>query len=353
LIIALAGLVGFSLGAGAAFFLEYLDRTVKTTSDVERIFNLPVIGYISEIEDDEVNATYVERNPDSILAENFRLLRSNIEFFQISNPIKTLLITSPNQGNGKTTIASNLALSISQGEQEIVLVDADLRRPAIHHALGMSKEPGLAVVIKNKAEIQGVIRHPKDHTINVITSGTVPPNITEVVGSKRISSILSRLKDSFELVIVDAPPLIISDAFNLAAKVDAVILVMVPGETTTDQAKIIKEQLDRAEARVLGIVFNKLSGQTMHSYGDYQYQALYSPKYYGDYISGKTVQESQPATRSQRLMAFFEHGEVPPAVALEVENAITAIKTQPRNLVNKIRKPKSRKKQDNGKNGTG
>ena len=81
LIIALAGLVGFSLGAGAAFLLEYLDRTVKTTSDVERIFNLPVIGYISQIEDDEVNATYVERNPDSILAENFRLLRSNIEFF--------------------------------------------------------------------------------------------------------------------------------------------------------------------------------------------------------------------------------------------------------------------------------
>jgi hypothetical protein len=111
--------------------------------------------------------------------------------------------------------------------------------------------------------------------------------------------------------------------------------------------------LDRAEARVLGIVFNKLSGQTMHSYGDYQYQALYSPKYYGDYISGKTVQESQPATRSQRLMAFFEHGEVPPDVALEVENAITAIKTQPRNLVNRIRKPKSRKKQDNGKNGAG
>jgi len=353
LIIALAGLVGFSLGAGAAFLLEYLDRTVKTTSDVERIFNLPVIGYISQIEDDEVNATYVERNPDSILAENFRLLRSNIEFFQISNPIKTILITSPNQGNGKTTIASNLALSISQGEQEIVLVDADLRRPAIHQALKMSKEPGLADVIKNKAEIQGVIRHPKDHTINVITSGTVPPNITEVVGSKRISSILSRLKDSFELVIVDAPPLIISDAFNLAAKVDAVILVMVPGETTTDQAKIIKEQLDRAEARVLGIVFNKLSGQTMHSYGDYQYQALYSPKYYGDYISGRTVQESQPATRSQRLMAFFEHGEVPPDVALEVENAITAIKTQPRNLVNRIRKPKSRKKQDNGKNGAG
>jgi capsular exopolysaccharide synthesis family protein len=348
-LIFLAGFVGFTLGCGAAYVLEFLDRTIKTTADVERVFNLPVIGYISEIGDEAGSATYVSRKPDSMLAENFRLLRSNIEFFQISNPIKTILITSPSQGNGKTTIASNLALSIAQGEQEVVLVDADLRRPAVHHAMKMTKEPGLTDVIKNKAEIQSVIRQPKNHNINVITSGAVPPNVTEVLGSKRISSILSRLKDSFELVIVDAPPLIISDAFNLAAKVDAVILVMIPGETTIDQAKAIKEQLDRAEARVLGIVFNKLSGQTAHSYGDYQ--ALSSPKYYGDYISGASGKESQPAAaRSKKLMAFFEHGEVPKDVALEVENAITAIKTQPRNLVNRIRKPKSRKSENSQKN---
>jgi len=341
LIIILAGLVGFTLGSGAAYLLEYLDRTIKTTSDVERIFNLPVIGYISEIEEEGNNAAYVAKKPDSIIAESFRLLRSNIEFFQISNPIKTILITSPNQGNGKTTIASNLAISISQGEQEVVLVDADLRRPAVHTALKMTKEPGLADVIRNKAEIQSVVRQPKNQAIHVITAGNVPPNVTEVIGSKRIASILSRLKDSFELVVVDAPPLIISDSYNLASKVDGVILVIVPGETTIDQAKAIKEQLDRTEAKMLGIVFNKLSAQTVHSYGDYQYQALYSPKYYGDYISGSAPkEEKQPDSRSKKIMAFFEHGEVPDDVALEVEHAITAIKTQPRNLVNKMRKSK-------------
>jgi capsular exopolysaccharide synthesis family protein len=341
LIIILAGFVGFTLGTGAAYILEYLDRTIKTTSDVERVFNLPVIGYVSEISNEDNNATVVAQNPNSVLAENFRLLRSNIEFFQISNPIKTILITSPNQGNGKTTIATNLALSIAQGEQEVVLVDADLRRPAVHTALKMSKEPGLSDVIKNKAEIQSVVRQPKNQNINVITAGNIPPNITEVVGSKRISSILSRLKDSFELVIVDAPPLIISDSFNLASKVDGVILVMVPGETTIDQARAIKEQLDRSEARMLGIVFNKISTQTAQSYGDYQYQSLYSPKYYGDYISGTAVRaEKEPDSRSKKIMAFFEHGEVPDDVAMEVEHAITAIKTQPRNLVNKIRKSK-------------
>jgi capsular exopolysaccharide synthesis family protein len=345
LIIALAGFVGFVLGSGAAYVLEFLDRTVKTTADVEKIFNLPVIGYVTDITDDNNLATHVGRNPNSVIAENFRLLRSNIEFFQISNPIKTLLITSPSQGNGKTTIATNLALSISQGEQDIVLVDADLRRPNVHTGLKMAKEPGLSDVIRNKAEIQGVVRQPKSHNINVITAGTIPPNVTEVVGSKRISSILARLKDSFELVIVDAPPLIISDSFNLASKVDAMILVMVPGETTIDQAKAIKEQLDRAEARVLGVVFNKLSEQMAHGYGDYQYKALYSPRYYGDYIAAgaRTSTVAKPESRSKKIMAFFEHGDMPADVAAGVESAITAIKTQPRNLVNKIRKTRSKK----------
>jgi len=220
-------------------------------------------------------------------------------------------------------------------------------KSAIHAALKMSKEPGLSDVIRNKAEIQSVVRQPKNLNVNVITAGNIPPNITEVVGSKRISSILSRLKDNYELVIVDAPPLIISDAFNLASKVDGVILVMVPGETTIDQAKAIKEQLDRSEARMLGIVFNKITAQTASSYGDYQYQSLYSPKYYGDYISGSVrKEEKRPDSRSKKIMAFFEHGEVPDDVAMEVEHAITAIKTQPRNLMNKMRKSKK-----NGKSG--
>jgi len=336
-IIGLAALVGFSLGAGAAYLLEFLDRTIKTTTDVERVFNLPVIGYISEISENGNNATYVAKNPNSVLAENFRLLRSNIDFFRISNPLKTILITSPSQGNGKTTIAANLALSVAQGDEQVVLVDADLRRPAVHAALKMSKNPGLSDVIINKSDIQGVVRHLDDENLNVITAGEVPQNITEVVGSKRISSILSGLKESYEMVIVDAPPLIISDSYNLASKVDGVILIMEPGVTSEEQARTIKEQLDRSEAKVLGIVFNKISSESAHSYSDYRYQSLYAPKYYGDYTSQQPV--ATPAeSRSKKLMAFFEHGQLPPEVATEVENAIAAIKTQPRNLLQRVRK---------------
>jgi Mrp family chromosome partitioning ATPase len=171
-----------------------------------------------------------------------------------------------------------------------------------------------------------------------VTSGTVPPNITEVVGSKRIASILNDIKERHELVIIDAPPLIIADSYNLASKVDGVILIMVPGETSEEQAKTIKEQLDRSGARLLGIVFNKISEQSAHSYYDYQYRSLYAPKYYGDYISSS--KEPTTGSPSRKLMDFFEHGDVPPEVADGVESAISAIKTQPRNIMERIKKSK-------------
>lgn len=340
IILILAGLFGFSLGTGSAYLLEYLDRTIKTASDVERVFNQHVIGYISEIPGTDNKATFVTKYPDSALAENFHLLRSNIEFFRSSNPIKTILITSPSQGNGKTTVASNLALAISQAEEDVILVDADLRRSAVHSSLKMSKSPGLSEVINNKADIQSVIRQWKrNKNLKVITAGSRPPNVTEVVGSKRIAAILSKLKENHELIIIDAPPLIIADSYNLASGADAVIIVMEPGQTSDEQARSIKEQLDRANAKILGFVFNKMSEENAHSYGDYQYRSLYSSKYYGNYTS-KAMKGPVTVTRSKKFMDFFEHGKVPPEVATNVENAIIAIKTQPRDVLSRIRKSK-------------
>jgi capsular exopolysaccharide synthesis family protein len=339
-IIFLAGLVGLSLGAGAAYLLEFLDKTIKTSSDVERIFNQPVIGYISEIPENGNRATYVATEPDSLLGENFRLLRSNIEFFRASNPIKTILITSPTPGNGKSTVASNLALSISQLKQDVVLVDADLRRPAVNSSFRMSKSPGLSDVINNKADVKSVVRQWKrNKNLKVITAGNKPGNVTEVVGSKRIAAILSTLKEDHELILIDAPPLIIADAYNLASGADGIIIVMEPGQTSDEQAKSIKEQLDRANANILGIVFNKMSEEIMRSYGDYQYRSLYSSEYYGSY-SSKATKEPVTASRSKKIMDFFEHGKVPTEVESNLENAISSIKIQPRDLLSRFGKSK-------------
>jgi len=343
-IIALAGLVGFILGTGAAYLLEFLDKTVKTATDIDRIFGLPVIGYISEISENENRATYVSEYPNSVLAENFHLLWSNIEFFKINNPLKTILITSPSPGNGKTTVSANLALSISQEGQDVLLVDADLRRSTVHSALKMTRGPGLSDLIRKKTDVQGVVRQWKsDRNLKVITAGVVPPNITEVVGSNRVAAILSELKEYHGMVIVDAPPLIISDSYNLASKADGVIIVMEPGKTPEEQARAIKEQLDRANANIIGFVFNKLSEESMYSYGDYQYRSLYSSKHYGAYNSKATI-EPVATSRSKKVIDFFEHGKIPPDVATGVENAITAIKTQPRDMLSRIKKTKKNEK---------
>jgi non-specific protein-tyrosine kinase len=340
LIIGLAALVGFSLAAGAAYLIEYIDRTIKTTTDVERVLNYPVIGYLSEFtEKDDVSnhATYVIDNPDTSLAESFRLLKSNLEFFGVDSQSKTILITSPSQGNGKTTIAVNLALAMSQADQKVVLVDADLRRPAVHSALDMSVKQGLSDLIRGDKTSEAVVK-TWNETLDVITAGTRLQNVTEIVGSKRIGAILNHLSEIYEVAVVDAPPLVISDAYNLASKVDGVILVLVPGQTREEQAKVMKEQLDRAGAKVIGVVFNKVSLKTASSTGDYQYLSLYSPKYYSDYVSNKSETVPSDDGRSRGLLDFFEYGEVPPEVATTVEKAVTAIKTQPRNLVGKLKK---------------
>jgi capsular exopolysaccharide synthesis family protein len=371
LIIMLAAMVGFSLAAGGAYLIEYIDRTIKTTNDVERVLNYPVIGYLSEIVDDEEedkedkeegedgeeklgakeaktnsNATYVLENPNTSLAESFRLLKSNLDFFGIDGSSKTILITSPSQGNGKTTIAVNLALSMSMmGDQRVVLVDADLRRPAVHSALDLSSKPGLSDMIRGEKNSKSVIKCWGSDKLDVITAGTRLANVTEVVSTRRIGSILDDLKESYDIVIVDAPPLVISDAYNLASKVDGVIVVLVPGQTREEQAKVMKEQLDRAGATVIGVVFNKISMQIATTQGDYQYLSLYSPKYYSDYIADPS--EAKPSEngngRSKKLLDFFEHGEVPTEVSNTVERAVTAIKTQPRNLVDKLKKPSKEK----------
>ena len=341
LIIGLAAMVGFSLAAAAAYLIEYIDRTIKSTADVERILNYPVIGYLSEIPetDQPVNkATLVFHSPETSLAESFRLLKSNIEFFGVDSPSKTILITSPSQGNGKTTVAVNLALSMSQNDQNVVLVDADLRRPAVHSGLDISVKVGLSDVIRGEKNLQTVIKNWGDDTLKVITAGTHLPNVTEIIGSKRIGAILNELKGNFEVVLVDAPPLVISDAYQLASKVDGVVLVMVPGQTREEQARAMKEQLDRAGAKVIGVVFNKMSLRNASSAGDYQYLSLYSPKYYSDYVSNSSEEVAAEDGGARRLIDFFEHGDVPSEVMTTVEKAVTAIKTQPRNLVGRLKK---------------
>lgn len=337
-VVGLAGAVGLVLAIVTAYVLEYLDRSIKTTDDVERVLSYPVIGYLTQMSENGNSATYVASHPNSLVAESFRLLQSNLEFFQAYNAAKLILVTSPTQGNGKTTIAVNLALSLALSGQKTILVDSDLRRPAIHTSLKISKAPGLADVIRNEKDLQSARRHLKSRNIDVLAAGNIPQNITEVIGSKRIAAVLADLREGFDVVIVDAPPLVISDAYNLAAKVDGVILVLEPGQTQEEQAKVIREQLNRAGARVVGVVFNKVSTENARSYGDYQYLSMYAPQHYNDYVAKAPTQPEKSDSGKKKLRAFFERGDVPPDVKESLEGAFDKFDEQRKSLLDRFKK---------------
>jgi capsular exopolysaccharide synthesis family protein len=274
-IILLVSAIGFVMASGAAHLLEGIDKTLKTPEDVQRVLNLPVLGYIGEMERGQEATTYVAERPRTPIAEAFRALRTNIEFAAVDRPIRTILVTSGDTAEGKTTIAANLALIIAQADKRVALVDTDLRRPSVHRVLNVSVHPGLSEAFRG-LNILDTIRTWKDRRVSVITAGRMPPNPAELLGSRKMDGLLANLKEVAEIVIIDGPPMVVTDATVLASKVDAVLLVVRPGQTREDLARAFLEQMGRAGARVIGVALNRLPRRAAGLYGGYAY---YSPYY--------------------------------------------------------------------------
>ena len=181
---------------------------------------------------------------------------------------------------GKTTIATNLAGIFAQSGKLSLLLDADMRRPRVHKVLGISNRVGLSDLFRERLGSEIVCRPwngQKD--IKVITSGSLPPNPNELLGSERMELILEELKAMADVVIIDSPPTVVTDAQVLAAKVDGILMVIQPGQTHADAALAMREQFDRAGGRMLGVVFNRIPRNRSHYYGGYRY---YSPYYYSN-----------------------------------------------------------------------
>ena len=275
----LATVVGLMLAAGIVFLIEYLDDTLKTPEDVERELGVPVLGFVAEMKyknksDEEV---YVMRQPRSPVSEAFRTLRTNLEFAAVQQPIRSLLVTSAGTAEGKTTVSTNLAAIISKANKRVALVDADMRRPHIHSMFGMSNRDGLSDLFRYQTRPFGVSRGKVDlPNLMIITSGTLPPNPTELLGSKRMDQILDDLHTLVDFVVIDTPPAIVADAQALAAKVDAVIIVIQPGVTQKEAARAMMETYKRAGVRVVGVVLNRIPRNRNYYYGSYKYYSPYS-----------------------------------------------------------------------------
>jgi capsular exopolysaccharide synthesis family protein len=278
----LAGAVGLMLAAGTIFLVEYLDDTIKTMDDVERILQVPVIGYIAQIRHrvKSEEGLYVMRQPRSPVSEAFRLLRTNLEFAGVDHPIRRLLITSTGPNEGKTTIAVNLAAVIAQGGHRVTIIDADLRRPKVHRFLGIPNQSGLSDLFRGNVTLPMIVQHVCDlENVSVVTTGSLPPNPSELLGSLKMEHILDEAQRGSDVVIVDSPPSLVADVQILAAKVDAVVMVVHPGHTQADAARATMEQLQRSGTRVVGVVLNRIPRHRADYYGGYRH---YSP-YYGGY----------------------------------------------------------------------
>lgn len=270
--------VGLMLAGGIVFLVEYLDDTVRSLDDITKEFELTALGYIAKIptprkkKGDE--GVYIFSNPRSPIAEAFRSLRTNIEFAGVVEPIKTILVTSPGPQEGKSTVTANLAAVMHQGGKRVVVVDGDMRRPRLHKIFGMNNLTGLSSLFRGQANITEVIVK-RMNNLFVLTSGAVPPNPAELLGSKIMDRILASVLGMGDIVIIDSPPLVVTDPVVLSTKVDGVILVINPGKTKREALKAAMLQFERSDARILGVVVNQIGKNTA-----YYYEHYYSPQYY-------------------------------------------------------------------------
>ena len=259
--ILLATIVGLTMGIGLAFFLEYLDDTIKTPEEVERYLKIPFLGYIGRViiaKDNPYNPDLVAlKEPKSHIAEMLRNIRTNILFSTSNFPRKALLVTSSTQGEGKTFLTINLAISLAQMGKRVVVVDTDLRKPRIHPIFGLKKHPGLTDVLTGNHSLESVIQDTKLENLKIIPCGTIPPDPAELLSSEAMKGLIDKLKEQFDFVLFDSPPVMsVTDPTILANLADGVIIVIKGGETPTSPIQRTLQQLSELDTKVLGVVLN-------------------------------------------------------------------------------------------------
>lgn len=285
MLIVLIGIVlGFGFAFGFTILKSYLDNTVKTPEDIQNK-NINVLGWIPVIDPFGENGSkehefIFKSKPDSIPSEAFRALRTKIQFSNVDGKeIKSILITSSAPSEGKTLIVSNLAASIAQTNKKVLLIDCDLRKPRIHSFFSKTRIPGLVDYLFNKVELKDIIHSTPVNDLYIISSGTIPPNPSETLGSQKMKDFLDMVHEEYDFILIDSPPIIaVTDAEILARMVDGVILVV--SANTTENELMVKsvEIINQENVNFLGTVLNNFVYRS--SYGSYY-------KYYYYYRGAK------------------------------------------------------------------
>jgi capsular exopolysaccharide synthesis family protein len=274
-------LLGLAGGVGAALVRTVLDTKVRGEADLRRLTDASVLGGIAYDSDAAKKPLLTQVGQQSPRAEAFRQIRTNLQFAHVSHQAKAVLVTSSLPGEGKSTTAVNLAISLSQAGQRVALVDADLRRPMVAEYLGLERNSGLTTVLIGRAELNDLLQPWGEDDLYVLTSGQIPPNPSELLGSTAMEALISTLENSFDAVVIDAPPLLpVTDSAVLAQRVGGVVMVVGSQQVKSTDIEKSLSALQMVDADLLGLVLNKLpsKGPDAYAYTYYSYETTESEK---------------------------------------------------------------------------
>lgn len=307
-------LLGIVLGVGLALLLDIADKSVRTPRDISRHMVIPVLGTIPTSDDDEIEIERVETAtidaPHSIVAEAFRRLRANLFFSAPAEQQGVLMVTSPSAGNGKTTISTNLAISIALSGRRVLLVDANFRRPGVPRTFPHESEQGLSNVLIGRARLDDVVFSTGVPGLDVVSAGPTPPNPAELLGSSYLRDLVVDARSRYDQIIFDGPPvLLVSDAAVLAGAMDGVLMVCQYRVTSRGALQRARSQLDAINTRVFGAVLNMVETRA----------GGYFRKHYREFYDYQEPEEGGPVQKAQieshpAAAATVETKAVPPNV---------------------------------------
>jgi len=277
-------IVGLALGTGLAFFLEYLDNTIKLPEEIKEYLNIPYLGPVPAFASDESHDgvssdLVVQRFPKSMASESFRGIRTGILFSSADNAPQAILISSAGPSEGKTVCAANLAITMAQAGSSVIIVDCDMRRPRLHKLFDTSRDTGISSVLVGSSELNDVVVKTGIANLDMIPSGPIPPNPSEILGSKKMEYLVEALRKKYTRIIIDSPPLTaVTDSALLSKTADGTILIIRAGETPRQVVQNGLSQLHGiGGSHILGAVLNGvITGKDSYYYYQYYYY------YYGD-----------------------------------------------------------------------
>lgn len=268
--IAIAAFLGFILSAGIVVTAELLNRTIRTEEDVEKYLNTPVLGMIFKENKLNKSQLVVLDDPESASSEAYRTLRTNIEFSSVGKKVRTILFTSASSADGKSTTAANLAIVMAQAGKKVLFIDCDLRKASAHRIFNMSNSTGLSNYLAEAALMHEIINKTINENLSIITAGVKPPNPAELLSSEKMKQFIDLLKEKYDYIILDTPPVgLVTDAQILSKYADECILVISAGSTDRCIIARAKELLQIVNAKLLGVVLNRVDIKCLYGCTDY------------------------------------------------------------------------------------